>query len=184
MTQERAKLTIERVSRRQRGGFSHFSFQLLLLLTFPVLVAAAPAAPAPPLLVTFNTQASPRAAADLLASSGATVLEQFNGDGTDVLVRVGGIAQAVALVGVGIAIARTGHWSGWRRFWPLALALYVTGALVIPALAGVEPAAVTEVFIFLASDESEGVTGRRFQAQEDWKQQARNPADHAQASDA
>ncbi len=31
------------------------------------------------------------------------------------------------------------------------------------------PAAVTDVFVFLASDESEGVTGKRFQAQEDWK---------------
>ena len=31
------------------------------------------------------------------------------------------------------------------------------------------PADVTDVFIFLASDESRGVTGKRFQAQEDWK---------------
>jgi NAD(P)-dependent dehydrogenase (short-subunit alcohol dehydrogenase family) len=32
-----------------------------------------------------------------------------------------------------------------------------------------DPAAVTNVFVFLASDESKGVTGKRFQAQEDWK---------------
>ncbi|MEO6098269.1 MAG: SDR family oxidoreductase [Fibrobacteria bacterium] len=32
-----------------------------------------------------------------------------------------------------------------------------------------DPAAVTEVFLFLASDASRGVTGRRFQAQEDWR---------------
>ena len=31
------------------------------------------------------------------------------------------------------------------------------------------PADVTDVFVFLASDESKGVTGKRFQAQEDWK---------------
>ena len=31
-----------------------------------------------------------------------------------------------------------------------------------------DPASVTEVFLFLASDESQSVTGRRFQAQEDW----------------
>ena len=31
------------------------------------------------------------------------------------------------------------------------------------------PADVTEVFVFLASDESKNVTGKRFQAQEDWK---------------
>jgi NAD(P)-dependent dehydrogenase (short-subunit alcohol dehydrogenase family) len=31
------------------------------------------------------------------------------------------------------------------------------------------PADVTDVFVFLASDESKGVTGKRFQAQENWK---------------
>ena len=31
------------------------------------------------------------------------------------------------------------------------------------------PAEVTDVFVFLASDESSDVTGKRFQAQEDWK---------------
>lgn len=31
------------------------------------------------------------------------------------------------------------------------------------------PAEVTDVFVFLASNESKGVTGKRFQAQEDWK---------------
>lgn len=31
------------------------------------------------------------------------------------------------------------------------------------------PGEVTDVFVFLASDESKGVTGKRFQAQEDWK---------------
>jgi NAD(P)-dependent dehydrogenase (short-subunit alcohol dehydrogenase family) len=35
------------------------------------------------------------------------------------------------------------------------------------------PADVTDVFVFLASDESKGVSGKRFQAQEDWKAQAR-----------
>src|SRR6267378_6889794 len=31
------------------------------------------------------------------------------------------------------------------------------------------PAEVTDVFVFLASEESRGLTGKRFQAQEDWK---------------
>ena len=31
------------------------------------------------------------------------------------------------------------------------------------------PADVTDVFVFLASDESKGITSKRFQAQEDWK---------------
>ena len=35
-----------------------------------------------------------------------------------------------------------------------------------------DPADVTDVFLFLASDESKDVTGKRFQAQEDWKAQA------------
>lgn len=34
------------------------------------------------------------------------------------------------------------------------------------------PADATEVFVFLASEESRGVSGKRFQAQEDWKTQA------------
>ena len=32
-----------------------------------------------------------------------------------------------------------------------------------------DPVDATDVFVFLASDESKGVTGKRFQAQEDWK---------------
>jgi NAD(P)-dependent dehydrogenase (short-subunit alcohol dehydrogenase family) len=32
-----------------------------------------------------------------------------------------------------------------------------------------DPVAVTDVFVFLASDASKGVTGKRFQAQENWK---------------
>ena len=32
-----------------------------------------------------------------------------------------------------------------------------------------DPADVSDVFVFLASDESKNVTGKRFQAQEDWK---------------
>lgn len=35
-----------------------------------------------------------------------------------------------------------------------------------------DPSTVTEVFLYLASDESRNVTGKRFQAQEDWKLQA------------
>ena len=34
-----------------------------------------------------------------------------------------------------------------------------------------DPADVTDVFVFLASDESKNITGKRFQAQEDWKKQ-------------
>lgn len=34
-----------------------------------------------------------------------------------------------------------------------------------------DPAEVTEVFLFLASEESKAVTGRRFQAQENWRAQ-------------
>jgi NAD(P)-dependent dehydrogenase (short-subunit alcohol dehydrogenase family) len=34
-----------------------------------------------------------------------------------------------------------------------------------------DPADVTDVFVFLASDESKNITAKRFQAQEDWKKQ-------------
>lgn len=34
-----------------------------------------------------------------------------------------------------------------------------------------DPAIATDVFVFLASDDSKGVNGKRFQAQEDWKAQ-------------
>jgi NAD(P)-dependent dehydrogenase (short-subunit alcohol dehydrogenase family) len=33
----------------------------------------------------------------------------------------------------------------------------------------VDPASVTDVFLFLASDESKNVQGKRFEAQEDWR---------------
>lgn len=36
-----------------------------------------------------------------------------------------------------------------------------------------DPADVTEVFLHLASDEGAGLSGRRFQAQEDWRPRAR-----------
>src|SRR5436190_10079590 len=39
-----------------------------------------------------------------------------------------------------------------------------------------DPATVTDVFVFLASDESKSVTGKRFQAQEDWKAELNHEA--------
>jgi len=39
------------------------------------------------------------------------------------------------------------------------------------------PADVTDIFVFLASDESKGVTGKRFQAQEDWKAEISQDSD-------
>ena len=39
------------------------------------------------------------------------------------------------------------------------------------------PTEVTDVFVFLASDQSKGVTGKRFQAQEDWKAEITMPRD-------
>ena len=46
-----------------------------------------------------------------------------------------------------------------------------------------DPAAVTEVFVFLASDESKKITGKRLQAQEDWKNQATERAENAEIAD-
>src|SRR6266496_2668842 len=42
------------------------------------------------------------------------------------------------------------------------------------------PADVTDVFVFLASNESKNVTGKRFQAQEDWKAQINHEAHEVQ----
>ena len=43
------------------------------------------------------------------------------------------------------------------------------------------PADVTDVFVFLASGESKGVTGKRFQAQEDWEAQLARAGEKAHA---
>jgi NAD(P)-dependent dehydrogenase (short-subunit alcohol dehydrogenase family) len=43
------------------------------------------------------------------------------------------------------------------------------------------PADVTDVFVFLASDESKGVTGKRFQAQENWKAELARAGEKAHA---
>jgi len=32
-----------------------------------------------------------------------------------------------------------------------------------------DPVEVTEIFVFLASDQAKAITGRRFRAQEDWR---------------
>jgi hypothetical protein len=37
------------------------------------------------------------------------------------------------------------RWQGWRRFWALGFAVFLVGALFVPAIAGVEPGVITEV---------------------------------------
>jgi hypothetical protein len=63
---------------------------------------------------------------------------------SDVLAPVGGLLQAVALVGLGITTAVAGRWSGWRRWTPLALAAFYVGALMVPAFLGTDPSVWTE----------------------------------------
>jgi NAD(P)-dependent dehydrogenase (short-subunit alcohol dehydrogenase family) len=46
-----------------------------------------------------------------------------------------------------------------------------------------DPSAVTEVFVFLASDKSKGVTGKRLQAQEDWRRSMAESAEHEEMED-
>lgn len=60
------------------------------------------------------------------------------------LLPIGGILQAVASVAVGVAVAWTARWTGWRRWWPLALGVYYLAVLFIPAFAGHEPGPITE----------------------------------------
>ena len=59
---------------------------------------------------------------------------------TGVLAPVGGLLQAVALLGLGITTAVARRWSGWRRWTPLALAVFYVGALMVPAFSGPIPA--------------------------------------------
>jgi NAD(P)-dependent dehydrogenase (short-subunit alcohol dehydrogenase family) len=44
-----------------------------------------------------------------------------------------------------------------------------------------DPAAATDVFVFLASNEAKGITGRRFRAQENWKSEV-SPNEHDASS--
>ena len=76
-----------------------------------------------------------------------TLLEQFTSldPEADLLNPIGGLAQGIGLVGLGVTVARAGRWSGWRRFAPLAFATYYVGALFVPAIAGVEPSTIVEV---------------------------------------
>jgi hypothetical protein len=76
-----------------------------------------------------------------------SLLEQFTSldPETNLLNPIGGLAQGIGLVGLGITVTRTTRWSGWRRFAPLAFGAYYVGALFVPALAGVEPGTIVEV---------------------------------------
>lgn len=65
-------------------------------------------------------------------------------DDTNPLLPIGGILQAVASLAVGVAIARAGRWTDWRRWSPLALGVYYLAVLFIPAFAGHEPGPITE----------------------------------------
>ena len=52
---------------------------------------------------------------------------------------LGGLLQGVGATGVGVTVARAKVWTGWPRWWPLILAVYVVAALLIPAFAGRGP---------------------------------------------
>ena len=52
---------------------------------------------------------------------------------------VHGLLQGVGATAVGVTVARAKVWTGWPRWWPLILAVYVVAALLIPAFAGRGP---------------------------------------------
>jgi hypothetical protein len=79
----------------------------------------------------------------LLAGALVESLASVDPDG-DPLDAVGGLLQAVALIGLGITTAVAGRWRGWRRFWALGVATYYTGVLFVPAVLDVEPSAALE----------------------------------------
>jgi hypothetical protein len=79
----------------------------------------------------------------LIAAGAVEALTSVTSDGNP-LYPIGGLGQAIGLVGTGLAVAVAGRWSGWRRLWPLGLALFYVGVLFVPAIFGVEPAVVPE----------------------------------------
>ncbi len=57
---------------------------------------------------------------------------------------IGGLGQCVALVATGILAARVGAWSGWRRWWLLAMGAFFVLVVFVPAVIGFEPGLLTE----------------------------------------
>jgi hypothetical protein len=76
-----------------------------------------------------------------------SLLEQFTSldPESNLLNPLGGLAQGIGLLGLGISVVAARQWTGWRRFAPLAFAAYYVGALFVPAIAGVEPGTIAEV---------------------------------------
>jgi hypothetical protein len=62
----------------------------------------------------------------------------------DPLNALGGLGQAVGLTGLGVTVVLGRSWSGWRRYWPLVVAVVYVGVLLIPAFLGIPPTAGTE----------------------------------------
>ncbi|MFC0863652.1 hypothetical protein ACFHYQ_15220 [Sphaerimonospora cavernae] len=79
----------------------------------------------------------------ILAGQLLSLLADLSGDDNPLL-GIGGLLQGVASLATGIAVARSGRWSGWQRWWPLLLALYYVGVLLVPVFAGHEPTMLTE----------------------------------------
>jgi hypothetical protein len=63
----------------------------------------------------------------------------------EVLLPVGGLGVLIGSLLTGIAVIRAGRWVGWRRFAPIALALYYLFGLLLPLAAlDREPTYVSE----------------------------------------
>jgi hypothetical protein len=86
----------------------------------------------------------------LAAGDVVQLLTPLNPD-ADPLNPLGGLGQAVGLTGLGLGVALAGRWSGWRRYWPLGLAVFYVGVLLVPAFVGVAPTATSEVLWALVS---------------------------------
>ncbi len=57
---------------------------------------------------------------------------------------IGGLGQCIALVAAGVLAARGGAWSGWRRWWLLAMGAFFVIVVFVPAVIGIEPGLLTE----------------------------------------
>jgi hypothetical protein len=63
----------------------------------------------------------------------------------DVLLPIGGLGVLFGSLSTGIAVMRTRRWRGWRRFAPIAFALYYLVLLVSLAVLNREPTYFTEL---------------------------------------
>jgi hypothetical protein len=65
----------------------------------------------------------------------ATIAQTVTGNDEIILYPFGDLAIVIAGMLTGVAVVRTGMWTGWQRFTPLLIVLYFVFGMVVPAIA-------------------------------------------------